>query len=85
MLAGLEGWGQDRRRTAAIQATIHNATEKAIYAQHAGKDTPVPKILTESDFLPRRVKKQQQQQKAANTQAANNRKLFSALNSMCGY
>lgn len=83
-LASLEGWGQERRRTAALQAEVYNAGQLAFYAHHAAKDSQPPKRLTESDFLPRRVRRQ-----ASHTperqQKANHQKMANILNSICGF
>ena len=80
-LASLEGWGQEKRRTAMLAAEIHNAQRLAIYAQHGRKGDPLPKLLSESTFLPRRVRAAKQ----VVTRAKNEKKLASVMNAMCGY
>lgn len=85
-LADLEGWGQDKRRTAAMQAEIANVGQLLFYAQTATDKTPPPKMLTESHFLPRRVRRKATSGKpVADKVVTTNRKVASILNSMCGY
>ncbi len=90
--AGQAGrWGQEKRRTAAILAEMHNVSRIEAWAKSIDpKQTvppPMPTLLNENHFLPRRVKKkvasdpakvQSQREKALQN-------LSTIMNSLCGY
>jgi hypothetical protein len=86
-LARLEGWGQERRRTASILAELHNVSRVESWALNDDRNAPYPKLLSEGDFLPRRVKRRKSEQPAtpeAKQQIALSN-LASVMNGMCGY
>ena len=81
VLASLEGWGQDKRRTTQIIAEFHNAQRAATYAQNRNPKAQPPQVLTESHFLPRRIRAQ----RAEGREKSNLRKLTHVMNGLCGY
>jgi len=89
VLAELEGWGQQKRLVARLCAEVHNAVTNAVYATQGTKDTKPPKPLSESLFLPRRVrvrrkvaKTEEQKQQAVLT---HQQKTSQLLSSLAGY
>ena len=85
-LARLEGWGQEKRRTASILAEMHNVSRLESWARGGDDKQPLPKMMTESDFLPKRVKrKAADPAKAAVQQAKAEQSLSSIMNGLCGY
>lgn len=89
-LARLEGWGQEKRRTASILAEMHNVSriEQWVRSILPKQPTPpMPTMLTESTFLPKRVKPRKKvdpvKQQAKQEAAAKN--LSNIMNSLCGF
>lgn len=91
-LAQLEGWGQEKRRTAAILAELHNVSriEQWIRSiQPKQPAPPMPTMLTESTFLPKRPKPKPRKKATAvkleAKQEAAAKNLSSIMNGLCGY
>lgn len=89
-LAQLEGWGQEKRRTAAILAELHNVSRIEAWQRSIDPKQPhppFPTMLTESAFLPKRVKRRKRVdpvKQQAKKEAAE-KSLSSIMNSLCGY
>jgi hypothetical protein len=91
-MARLEGWGQEKRRTASILAELHNVAriEQWLRACAASEQPPpMPTMLSASDFLPgapvkrNRKAAEPAKQEAKKEQVMN--KLSSIMNGLCGY
>lgn len=88
-LARLEGWGQEKRRTASILAEMHNVSRLEAWAQSfdpTKPKPPLPTLLNEGHFLPRRVRRKAvDPAKEAAKQEASMQKLSQIMNGLCGY
>lgn len=96
-LARLEGWGQDRRRTAELRADLHNISRIEAWQRCGDEKAQRPRMLSENDFLPRRVKaplpisSYGRLDDAGKNQSPLQRKaralsqLSSVMNAMCGF
>ena len=85
-LARLEGWGQEKRRTAAILAEMHNVSRIEMWARST-EQTRLPEFLNEGHFLPSRQVKRKpvDPAKAEAKREADMQNLTSVMNAMCGY
>lgn len=82
-LAYLEGWGQEKRRTAQILAELHNISRMENWARAGDKNAKPPKPLREGDFLPRRVRRSKAKPETA--EAKLQKKVTSIMAGLAGY
>ena len=85
-LARLEGWGQEKRRTAAIMAEMHNVSRLESWSRGGDPKQPLPKLMTEAEFLPKRLKRKAvDPAKVEAKKAKAEKSLASIMNGLCGY
>lgn len=85
-LARLEGWGQEKRRTAAVLAEMHNVSQLELWARAGDPKRPLPTMISESHFLPKRDKRKAvDPAKVAAKQEKSLQTLSTVMNGLCGY